>query len=194
MLDELKTKRKSGKEKFTFKGKQIENATITDFWKWYCSDLINNALRGNLAEYIVAMSLGQKKNIQIGWAAWDLTYKGIKIEVKSSAYIQSWFQNNFSKITFGIGKSRTWDNQTNKLDDILERQADIYVFAILNYKDQKTIDPLKLDQWIFYVLDTKTINKELKNAKTVGIATLKRIGAVKCNFISIKKTLVKMSR
>lgn len=131
MLDELKIKRKTGKEKFTFNGKLIENATITDFWKWHCSDLINNALRGNLAEYIVAMSLGQKEDVQIGWAAWDLTYKGIKIEVKSSAYIQSWFQKKFSSITFGIGKSRTWNKKTNQYDDVLKRQADIYVFAIL---------------------------------------------------------------
>lgn len=189
MLEELKTKRKSGEEKFTFKGKQVEKTTINDFWKWHCSDLINNALRGNLAEYIVAMSLGQKKEVQIGWAAWDLTYKGIKIEVKSSAYIQSWTQEKFSNITFGIGKSRTWDNQTNKLDDVLQRQADIYVFAILNHKDQNSIDPLKLDQWIFYVLDTNTINKEIKEAKTVGISRLKQIGAVKCGFLELKQTI-----
>ena len=79
---------KTGKEKFPSNGKQVDEMTITDFWKWYGSDLVNNALRGNLAEYIVGLALGQQNKIQEGWAAWDLTYTGIKIEVKSSGYIQ----------------------------------------------------------------------------------------------------------
>ena len=194
MLDVLKIKRKTGNEKFTYAGKQQQNANISDFWKWHNSDLINNTLRGNLAEFIVAMSLGQKNEIQIGWAAWDLTYEGIKIEVKSSSYIQSWNQEKYSRITFGIGKRVAWNYESNTYDSVPKRHADVYVFALLSHQDQETINPLQLDQWVFYVLNTNIINEKLEEAKTVGISTLERIGAVKCGYNLLKKTLDNMSK
>ncbi|MDM8523410.1 hypothetical protein QUF80_08570 [Desulfococcaceae bacterium HSG8] len=40
-------------------------------------------------------------------AAYDLeTHDGIKIEIKSAAYVQSWHQKDYSKITFRIPKTR----------------------------------------------------------------------------------------
>lgn len=188
-LDELKIERKTGDEKFTFKGEQVQGATILDFWKWYGSDLVNNALRGNLAEYIVELALGQKDSIQIGWAPYDLSYKGIKIEVKSSAFIQSWFQKDHSKISFNISKTKGWDSKTNEYSDRIARQADIYVFALLDHINQDSIDPMNLEQWTFYVINTETIDKRLKDAKSAGISTLERIGAVKCTFDEIKTNI-----
>lgn len=192
MLDVIKINRKSGKEKFTFKGKQQENATISDFWKWHSSDLIGNTLRGNLAGYIVAMSLGQKNEVQRGWAAWDLEYKGIKIEVKSSSYIQSWNQGKYSQIAFGIGKRMAWDYESNKFDGNPKRHADVYVFALLSHKDQETINPLQLDQWVFYVISTNIINENLEEVKSVGIKTIERIGAIKCSFNELERTITEV--
>lgn len=64
--------------------------TLLDFWRWSCSDLISNATRGILAEYIIAQALGVAKGIRKEWAPYDLlTPEGIRVEVKSAAYIQS---------------------------------------------------------------------------------------------------------
>lgn len=40
----------------------------------------------------------------IEWDAVDIIYKGIKIEVKSSGYLQSWNYDKLSKIRFDISK------------------------------------------------------------------------------------------
>jgi len=73
-----------------------------DFWKLSVSDLLSNTTRGTLAEFIVAMAMDiDLSNFREEWDAYDLeTKNGIKIEVKTSAYLQSWFQKNYSKIIF----------------------------------------------------------------------------------------------
>ncbi len=189
MLPIIKPTRKSGIEKFTFNGVLHPDTDISDFWKWYCSDLMINSTRGGLAEFIVALSLGQKNKIRTAWEPWDLTYNGIKIEVKSSAYIQSWYQKKYSNIIFSIRKARAWNEQTNELSSELKRHSDIYVFALLKHKDQSTIDPLNLNQWIFYVLPTKVLNENVGDAKTIGLKKLMELGTIECSFSDLKNTI-----
>lgn len=67
--------------------------TILDFWRWADSDLLSNALRGRLAEFLVARALDLPFEPRREWMAYDLmTRDDVKIEVKSSAYVQGWFQ------------------------------------------------------------------------------------------------------
>ncbi|MCJ7615105.1 MAG: hypothetical protein MUO43_01005, partial [Desulfobacterales bacterium] len=98
---------------------------------------------------------------------------GIKIEVKSAAYIQSWYQRELSNITFGIGK-RGYDEQTNHLDSESKRQADIYIFCLLHHTIQDTIDPLDMDQWDFYILPTSVLDAEVREQKQIGLNSLMR--------------------
>lgn len=73
---------------------------VYGFWRWRCSDLVSNATRGVLAEYIVAKALGVAEGVREEWASYDLTTPGgTRIEVKSAAYIQSWHQETFSDIS-----------------------------------------------------------------------------------------------
>jgi len=64
------------------------------------SDLVSNATRGRLAEFIVAQALNvDTSGVRDEWAAYDLlTSSGIKVEVKSAAYLQSWAQRRHSNI------------------------------------------------------------------------------------------------
>jgi hypothetical protein len=67
--------------------------TLLDFWWWAYSDLIDNTERGSIAEYLVAMACNLDNSVRISWDSYDLTMQGgIKIEVKSSAFLQSWKQ------------------------------------------------------------------------------------------------------
>ncbi|AXG97954.1 hypothetical protein DVJ83_00840 [Deinococcus wulumuqiensis] len=44
----------------------------TDFWRWAYSDFLSNALRGVLAEYIVAQAAGCTHRARTEWDAYDL--------------------------------------------------------------------------------------------------------------------------
>ena len=171
----IKKTRKTGSEKFHYNSNE-KNFSVLDFWQWSTSDLVNNTIRGILAEFIVARSLGLADNIRSPWDAYDLLLpNGIKIEVKSSAYIQSWYQKELSNITFGIGKTRGYDELTNLLDSESKRQADIYIFCLLNHKIQDTIDPLDMDQWGFYILSTSVLDAEVGDQKHIGLNSLMKL-------------------
>ena len=81
-------------------------------------------------------------------AAWDLTTTdGVRIEVKSAAYLQSWGQKGFSRISFNTPKTLAWDPDGGGYADIAQRQAQVYVFALLSHTDRATVNPLDLRQW-----------------------------------------------
>jgi hypothetical protein len=156
------------------------NATtfsLIDFWRWSFSDLLSNATRGVVAEFIVATALQIPLTVvRNEWSAWDLTTPdGIKIEVKSAAFIQSWHQDNLSKISFSVKKSKAWDADLNKHDKIEKRQADVYVFALLAHQDKATIDPLNLSQWKFYVLPTEVLNQPERSQHSITLPSLVKL-------------------
>lgn len=153
--------------------------SLLDFWQWAYSDLVGNAERGALAEYLVACALGIANTCRISWDRYDLiTKEGIAVEVKTSGYIQTWEQESLSKPIFGIGATLGWNSQTNQYDAVPKRQADIYVFCHHSHTDQATVNPLDVSQWEFYLLPTKVLNEKLPNQKSVSLTTLKKIGAV----------------
>ena len=100
-LGRLKVPRKTGTEQFHHNGVGL-GFDLLDFWQWSASNLVDNAARGAVAEYLVARALGIASNgIREGWAPFDLTTaSGVKVEVKSAAYVQSWHQTKLSNITF----------------------------------------------------------------------------------------------
>ncbi|HES59544.1 MAG TPA: hypothetical protein ENO18_03850, partial [Caldithrix sp.] len=153
MLKAVKTVKKTGLEPFTFNGQNLP-INILSFWQWSSSELLENALRGKLAEFIVASAIDILDKSREEWDPYDLiTKSGLKIEIKSSSYIQSWDQNKLSKIIFGIQPTVKWE-ENNKRSEQAKRQSDIYIFCVLSHKDKTTIDPLDLLQWDFYIVDT----------------------------------------
>lgn len=63
----LKVVRKTGDERFQYKGQPLDQ-TLLGFWRWSASDLVSNATRGILAEYIVASALGIVEEVRDEWA------------------------------------------------------------------------------------------------------------------------------
>ena len=183
--------RKSGSEVFHHGGQPI-GCKILDFWSWAYSDYLGNTERGAFAEFIVAADLGRMNQVRQGWSPFDLkTSDGVKIEVKQSAYLQAWNQKKHSKIIFSIRPTRAWNFQTDVMEKDVRRQADVYVFCVLANKDPKTLDPLDVGQWKFYVLHSSLLNNKVKNQKTIGLESLLRIGAQQCDFGSIADTIRK---
>ena len=174
MYPVIKSKQLSGEEQILAPGGE-SISDLSDFWRWAYSDLIGNAERGVLAEYIVACALEITNTTRISWDKYDLlTADGISVEVKTSAYIQTWEQKSLSKLSFGIQTTYGWDSNTNELGKDKKRQADIYVFCVHKHTDQDTINPLDISQWEFYLLPTSTLNAKFGNQKTVSLSALKK--------------------
>lgn len=171
-----KPKEKEGTERFHFNG-DVLNFSIMDFWRWSVSDLLSNATRGRLAEFIVASALQIPfTKIREEWAAWDLTTpEGIKVEVKSAAYLQSWHQKEYSRISFQIRKTRAWDSESNIQADFSQHHADIYVFALLAHKDEISIDPMNLSQWFFYILPTIELDHRKRSQNSITLVSLEKL-------------------
>jgi hypothetical protein len=193
-LPALLMTRRQGHESFNQSGGPLPFC-VTDFWRWSCSDLMSNATRGILAEYLVAHDLGVATGVRGEWDAFDLTTAtGIKVEVKSAAYIQSWYQQNHSAIQFSIAPTQAWDAQTGEYDQEKRRQSDVYVFCLLHHKDQTTIDPLNLDQWTFYVLATRILNEAMPTQKTLSLSRLHQLDPDQIVYGKINTTIERVVR
>jgi hypothetical protein len=109
-LARIGVSRKTGAEPFTAAGRPV-GPTVADFWGWSRSDLLDNTERGVLAEFIVATAQEiPADGVREGWATWDLTTPGgVRVEVKSAAYLQSWAQKELSRISFNTPKTLAWD-------------------------------------------------------------------------------------
>jgi hypothetical protein len=124
------------------------------------------------------------------WDAYDLkTKNGLKIEIKSSSYLQSWEQTELSKIIFGIQPTSNWDYSTNKRSKEKIRQSDIYIFCVLSHKDKNSVDPLNLSQWDFYILETKILNDKVTVQKSITLSNLLKLHPIKIKYDELKKEI-----
>lgn len=153
------------------------------FWKWAFSDFISNALRGVLAEYIVASAVGCTHNPRTEWDAFDLeTGTGLKIEVKSAAYLQSWEQKAPSSIRFDIAPKRSWSAATNTISADPLRAADVYVFCVFTTTERAQANPRDLNQWIFFVCSTRQLNEAFGPQKSAALSSLLNLGLIQCSY------------
>lgn len=150
-------------------GPELPNATLLDFWQWAMADLCDDDVKGFFAEWLVHKLLAIESARRVSWANSDVvTPHGITIEVKATAYWQSWKvldQHGRPKIkrTHGatpdsairFGGLRARDSAT-VADMSAERKlkSDIYVFAFQHERDITRWNAMDLSQWEFYVLRT----------------------------------------
>ncbi len=154
---------------------KAKNVTVKDFWSWAYSDLLVNTNRSVLAEFLVATALEVANEPRIEWDYVDLRYRGHIIEVKTSAYVQSWPQVKLSKIVFDIAKKQGWDASTNTEKPTKGRYSDCYVFCLFTEQDSQQANILDLNKWAFYVVNTEIINKEFREQKSVTLNTIKKL-------------------
>ena len=181
----------NGTEHFSMNGEEM-NLTMLDFWKWAYSDLLNNTSRGVMAEFLVEKSLARiaprpiptNTRMRIDWLPYDVTSpSGRRVEVKSTAYLQSWTRDYYSKIIFDIAPKRAWSPDTGYSPECI-RHSDLYVFCVYTAlsQDQSILD---LNLWDFYVLSTEILNKECQQQKTIGLQSLLALGPKKANFSTL---------
>ena len=193
-LGRVKCGLRTGEEKLRKSGRDLK-ISLLDFWRWSSSDLLSNTARGIFAEFVVAAALGIPfEEIRDEWAPYDLeTPEGIKVEVKSAAFIQSWHQTAASKISFVAPKKRSWNPETNKLETEIRRHADVYVFALL-FEQQSVPDPLNLDHWEFYVLPTAVLNARTESQRSINLRSLHALSGGPVSYDRLKDAVKKADK
>lgn len=170
------------------------NNNLLDYWRWAHSDIASNAERGKLAEYIVKCAVGAENPCRVEWDAVDVVSPdGIRIEVKSSAYLQTWSCNKLSNIQFDIAPKLSWNSETNLYYDTIGRNSDVYVFCLFACKDPALANPLDLSQWEFYVLSTKILDAKIPKQKTITLNSLKKLGAIQIEYSKLNSTIQNIS-
>jgi len=155
----------------------LEGQTLGDFWSWALGDLLQNTTRPMFAEWLVGTLLGVESRGRVEWDAYDLAWRGERIEVKSSAFLQSWPQRRPSAIRYDIAKKRAWDAKTNTSADAPARAATIFVFCLYTEREDKAADPARLEAWEFFVVSTALLNERHPNAKSLGLGALRRLAS-----------------
>ncbi len=130
--------------------------TVGHFWQWAHSNLLLNTLRGKLAEFIVSRALGINEPTDDAWGHADLMLpSGVTIEVKSSAFLQSWEQSQLTPPAWkGLRSRRTAQDDGAKwrTDDAATAKGDMLVLALFTAKDYSSANPRELAQWAFWPL------------------------------------------
>jgi hypothetical protein len=190
----LQVARKNGDETFSLSGNPLD-LRLSDFWQWSASDLVSNATRGVLAEFLVTSALGLAGGVRAEWDAFDILLEdGTRIEVKSAAYLQSWAHAKLSNVTFSIRPTFAWSSQTNQLSSELRRQADIYVFCLLIHQEKTTLDPMKIEQWEFYLLRSAVLDERFPTQKTIGLSSLLKLEPVVAKFENLAERIHELAR
>lgn len=188
-LGPIQVKRRRGDETFR-DGACDLRFDLAGFWQWSSSDLVSNATRGIVAEYLVAKALGVADGVRDEWAAYDLTAPdGTRIEVKSAAYIQSWRQERLSRITFRVPKTRAWDRESSRQSEELRRQADVYVFALLAHQNQSTLDPLDVSQWDFFVVPTAKLDNRTRSQYSITLKSLRALSGEAVTYSNLRRAV-----
>jgi len=149
-----------------------EAGSVLDFWRYAMPDLRTNTTRGLLAEFLVHRAVGATaRNAE--WESFDvLAPDGLRIEVKTSAYLQVWGQRELSRIQFSRLRGRVWTPEGGTAAEP-SYNADVYVFALHTARSHAEYDPLDVAQWRFYV--TSRAGVEAGGHASAGLAAVQRM-------------------
>lgn len=149
----------------------MTGATVRDFWQFALGDLRMNNARGYLAEFIVGKALGIENLRRVEWDSYDLLFGDITIEIKSSAYLQSWDQKKVSTLRFsGLQGTRYHPRAPGDGEDPLGKRfnAMVYVFCAHTRTEHERYDQLDIAQWEFFVVSRSVLAET--GLKSLGIS------------------------
>lgn len=193
-LDRLVVTPKTGREKFRLDAQDLD-FDLLSFWRWSASDLLSNTTRGVLAEYLVARALGvQPDGVRSERAAHGFqTDDGIRVGVKSAAYLQSWQQRQLSQISFVAPRRQLWDTDSLR-PERAARQVDVHVFALLSHQDKSTVDPMAIDQWSFFVVASRILEQRTRSQYSITLPSLARLSGPPVHYCRLCEAVAAAAR
>ena len=166
----------------------LSGPTVIDYWRWAYSDILENTQRGIFAEFLVASALGITAADRVGWNGYDLDYGGYKIEVKSSAYLQSWLQRQHSKMSFRIGARQQWIEGESTYEDA-RYVADCFVFALFGDRDPLTANVIDAAHWEFFVVPIDGLIQHVGAGKSISEARLREMTTSSVRFGGLRERI-----
>ncbi len=170
-------------------GPALVQASLTDFWKWAMADLCDDDVKGWFAEWLVLKLLGVESRRRVSWSNSDVvTESGVRVEVKASAYWQSWkVLDEFGKpmserkyrdgpdssVRFGGLRARDSSGVTDMAKD-RALKSELYVFAFQHERDIVKWNAMDLSQWEFYVLTSVEV-ASIAPARSVSLTRLRSL-------------------
>jgi hypothetical protein len=133
-----------------------------------------------LAEYLVGKALGCLGPFRREWIAWDFTFEGRNIEVKSAGFVQSWDQPAPSKVRFSIAPAKNAYGEDQKTLLGPGHHAHVYVFCLHTKKDRERAGRLELDSWQLYVVSTAVLEAAVGQQKSISLDRLEKM-ATSCS-------------
>ena len=131
-----------------------------------------------------------RTNFRVSMDAYDLlSPDGIRVEVKSSAYIQSWESEHPARISFRIAPAKSLDSSGNySADSQYCRHSDVYVFCVWTAmsREQNILD---LSLWDFYVIATKILDQKVPNQKTITFQSLLSLQPRKVDYFGLYEAI-----
>ncbi len=171
----------------------LDEANVGQFWSWAFSELLDNTLRGEFGEYLVALALDPSDPFRFrkkAWSSWDLQInQDLRIEVKTSGRSQSWHKDRpwrsgkkkKSSPSWGVRMVKVYCEETGESSEKSSRPADLYVFC---FHDEKCVDKAEttdLSQWEFYVVSKEKLEQKLDESsrQSIGVTFLSKLKKVK---------------
>jgi hypothetical protein len=142
-----------------------EDVRVEDFWRWAFSDLLEDYLKGIFAEWMVGVLLGlpMREHHRLEFLRYDLPVSSRLVEVKATAYWQSW------KVLDENGSPKLFPKKPATPDGRVsfgglktkkgEYKADLYVFCFQRERELERWNALDLNQWEFYVLRREALER-----------------------------------
>lgn len=177
----------NGDEKLINDGKYLPY-TMLNFWQWSLSNIQFRMTRGTFASFIVRCSLDQggvptRPSIGTGFEPYDLEGpiipsigKVSRIEVKSSAYLNSENGKYEERASFSIAPARVAVDGDYKKNSPQQRNNDIYVFTLYTATDNRR-NILDLSWWEFFVLPTYRIEEDecMRKQKSISLPRVREL-------------------
>ena len=63
------------------------------------------------------------------------------------------------------------------------------MFALLAHQDKVTLDPMNVEQWVFFVLPTAVLDARLPSQKQLGLAGLRSLCPIECLFPQLRDAI-----
>lgn len=148
--------------------------TVFDFWRWAYSDVFQNITRGYIAQFIIAWLVGADRlEPSNPFQAYDVQIPhGKRIEVKSTAWLQSWHVKK-PKPMFVIEPARTWDEKKGFAKE-KTFNADVYALCYHYWMEKQTADLFNLDQWKFWAFTQRELINILRGNKSITTERLEK--------------------
>ena len=156
--------------------------------RFYGQPLIANVYRGDYVEGLILCALGQGWKQSFEWGSWDLeNAAGVRLEVKQSAALQSWYKQTGvknSSPSFSITpKTGYYTDSTDAAVWVSlpagerVRPADIYVLAWHPEPNPEIADHHNPEQWQFFVVPADNLPPKPPQVKEqrIGLAAVKKL-------------------